>query len=268
MKEYTYTDLKKAYANLGVTKGKTVIVKTDLRLLGFYKPCLEAKSALEAHYFALKDLIDFDHGTLITTTATTNLCNSSLLFDLNTTPSQMGVLTEYIRNQPHAVRSFHPFLSYTAIGKHAEEICCNVSRHGFGLETPKARMLEFDPLFISIGLHARLTASVVHHAEMLMGVPYRYTKEFIHPVVRNNNVVKELFYMHVWYRACQNKHDGLRKIFESYIAAGNTLNSVAVGRGFIYSMPLVPYFKSTIKTLRENIYAFLVEPPLNKPYQI
>ena len=268
MKGYTFDQLKAAYQTLGVKKGATVIVKTDLRLLGPYDSATTGLDILEAHYKALHDLIDFDHGTLVTTTATTSLCNTDTPFDLNTTPSQMGALTEYIRNKPFAVRSFHPFLSYTAIGKDAHKICDDVSRHGFGPETPKDRLLGMSPLFVSIGQHARLTSSVVHHAEMQMGVPYRYVREYIHPVVRNGAIALEAFYMHVWYRACQNRHDGVQKIFNEYQMTSNPFGKVPVGRGFVYAMPLVPFYESTVQALKKDIYAFLVEPPQEKPYRL
>ena len=40
---------------------------------------------------------------------------------------------------------------------------------------------------------------VIHHIEQLMGVPYRYTKEFNHPVLRNGIIQYEPFYLFVRY---------------------------------------------------------------------
>jgi aminoglycoside 3-N-acetyltransferase len=69
-----------------------------------------------------------------------------------------------------------------------------------------------------------------------MGVPYRYTKEFIHPVIRDGKVVEEPFYMHVWYRECDIQRDVIVKIFKRYLSE-YTVKTEKVGRGEIYSFP-------------------------------
>jgi len=264
VKGYNVADLYSAYEAVGVTRGSTVSLKTDLRLLGPYSG---EGSPLEAHFRVLAELIDLKRGTLVVTTANTSLCNTDTVFDPATTPSAMGVLSEFIRHQPGAVRSFHPFLSYTAVGREARELCLDVSRHGFGPESPKARLLERDTLVVSLGQHVRLTASVLHHAEMLMGVPYRYTKEFMHPVQRPSGVKIEPFYMFVWYRECGIDHDGVEKIFNFYTRAGGTMREVELGRGRIYSVPLRPYFESNLLALKEDPYMFLKQVPEAKPYR-
>lgn len=129
------------------------------------------------------------------------------------TPSETGVLTEYIRTLPGAVRSLHPFVSYTAIGKHAKDICENVSRHAFGPETPEARVVEMDGLCICLGKDIRNMA-LVHHVEHVMGVPYRYTKEYMHPISMNGEISIQPFYRHVWYKNCGMVRDGVRKIVQ------------------------------------------------------
>ena len=75
---------------------------------------------LRAHFNVLSDLIDFSIGTLVVPTSSTNLCNTTIPFDINKTPSERGVLSEFIRQVPSAVRSFHPFYSYAAIGRDAD----------------------------------------------------------------------------------------------------------------------------------------------------
>lgn len=263
---YSLGDLRTAYDRLGVRPGSTVIIKADLRLLGQYA-AQGPETAPAAHFTALADLIDLKKGTIVVTTASTRLCNTQEVFDPLTTPSEMGVMSEYVRSRPGSVRSFHPFLSYCAVGKNARDICMDVSRHGFGMETPKSRLLDLDALFISVGQPPRLTASVVHHAEMLMGVPYRYSKEFLHPVARDGNVGIEPFYMHVWYRECGNDHDGVRKIYDHFVGEGGRAEEQAAGRGKIFSLSLKKYYESTIRALKKDIYMFLKDEPVEKPYR-
>ena len=264
--DYNYNDLVKAYTRLGVKKGSVVLVKTDLRYLGKYDSQYK-DGVLKAHYEVLSDLIDLRKGTIIVSSASTSLCNTKKKFDLDRTPSEMGVFTEYVRLQPEAYRSFHPFSSHAAVGKHASYICQDVARHSFEAETPKARMLNLDTQYISIGLHPRFTCSVVHHAEMLMGVPYRYPKEFIHPVVRSGKVVDEPFYMNVWYQDIGIKKNVNVKNFKRYINEGYELKEADVGRGKIYSYSMVDFYNVLIDHLKDDLFGFLDEPPIQKPYR-
>ena len=190
---YSYEDIKETYRKVGVSKGKVVLVKTDLRPLGPYeKP--QRSEILNAHFNALAGLVDLGVGTLVVSTASDSLCNTDIPFDIRNTPGERGILPEFIRRKEGAVRSRHPFMSYTAIGADAAFICEDVSRHSFGLESPKDRMLKRDAMYLSIGLEPRWTCTYVHHMEMLMGVPYRYTKEFSHPIVQENGQpLRELF---------------------------------------------------------------------------
>ena len=263
---YSYKDIKKAYIEAGVTRGRVVLLKTDLRPLG---PCSLAKRSeiLEAHFNALADIIDLSQGTIVVSTASDSLYNTDIPFDIENTPSERGVLTEYIRSHPESVRSFHPFLSYTAIGAHSSQICRNVSRHAYGLETPKDRMLKLGALYLSVGLEPRLTCSYVHHLEMLMGVPYRYTKEFEHPVVRGDKVNRELFYSFLWYYGVDLERNVNINIFKNYQKMGYIINESPLGCGKVYGYNVVDFCDSTAKFLRDNIYGWLTVPPKKRPFR-
>jgi aminoglycoside 3-N-acetyltransferase len=146
-------------------------------------------------------------------------------------------------------------------------ICNNVSRHSRGLETPKDRLLKLDALYVSVGLEPNKSFSIVHHAEMMMGVPYRYTKEFMCRVKRNNGVVTEPFYHFVYYKDCDLKRNLNVKILNHFIESGHILKQTKLGRGRVYSASLKDYFYSTVNYLKKDIYGWLDEPPSNRPYK-
>ena len=262
---YDFQDIKEAYIKVGVEKGRTVMLRTDVRLLGPYNSD-DQRDLLPAHFNALSELLDFGEGTLVVSASSTYLCNTDTPFDPEKTRSERGVLTEYIRKQPGAVRSFHPFMSYVSIGKHADYICNDVSRHAFGPETPKDRMLNLDTLYLGLGLEPRKTCTVVHHAEMMMGVPYRYTKEFCHPVVRNDGIRKELFYLYVWYKEMELRRNRNVNIFKHFIDSGYTFREAKLGKGKIYSYSMSEFYKSSVNFLKDDIYGWLDEPPEKRPY--
>ena len=49
------------------------------------------------------------------------ISNTDIVFDIRNTPSEMGAFSEYIRTKKDSVRSFHPFTSWAAIGKNAND---------------------------------------------------------------------------------------------------------------------------------------------------
>ncbi|MDK2955047.1 MAG: aminoglycoside 3-N-acetyltransferase [Desulfovibrionales bacterium] len=265
---YSYNDIKEAYRKAGVTRGRVVLVKTDLRYLGAFESP-KRKDILSAHFNALADLVDLGVGTIVVQTHSTGLCNTDTPFDRQETPSERGVLTEFIRRQQGAVRSWHPFMSYAAVGAHADAICTNVSRHSFGLETPKARMLDLDAMCLSIGLEPRKTCTYVHHMELLMGVPYRYTKEFSHPVVMpDGRIETQPFYMFVWYRGMDLHRDGNRKLFRHLEKTGLTMRDAALGKGHVYGYSCPDFCKHAAKFFRDDIYGWTEREPAIRPYTV
>jgi len=264
--KYNYNDIKESFEKIGISKDMTILLKTDLRFLGPYSANSQ-NEMLMAYFDILADLVDLSKGTIVVSTACTSLCNTNNIFDIKNTPSEMGSLTEFIRNQLDAIRSFHPFNSYAAIGKHADYICTNNSRHCYGNNTPIARLLELDAKCLSIGLHPNETTSEIHHVEMLMGVPYRYVKEFIHPVLRNDKVVYEPFYMHLRYLECEAVNNLDTKVFPYFYKCGYKIQEKSLGRGKIYLFSMNEFYSSTVQLLTNDLYASIESEPSKKPYQ-
>ena len=263
--KYDYNDIKRAYKNIGISRGMTISLKTDLRFLG---PFDDSKfDLLSAHYNILADLVDLSEGTIVVSTATFSLCNTSKVFDIANTPSEMGVLTEYIRTKPESVRSLHPFASHTAIGKNANYICSNVARHSYGPDTPKARLLELDTQYLSIGMPPSEITMTIHQIERLMGVPYRYVKEFIQPILRENEIVYEPFYLDVRYLECNARMDLNNKVYPNFFKCGYKVKEEVLGRGKIYSFSMYEFYLSTIQLLKNDLYACLASEPSEKPFQ-
>ena len=261
---YGYSDLVDAYAGLGVRAGGLVYVTS--RLLGVADYEERGSGALmDAHYRALRECLG-EEGTIVVATASTVLCNTDLTFDLDKTPcNESGAFSEYVRTLPGTRRSFHPFVSYAANGPLADAITGDVSRHVYGPETPEGRMVERDALHVSMGLPPNKTCSTVHHVEQVMAVPYRYTKEFMHPVRRENGVETEPFYMHVWYRDMDFERDGNQKLFRE-LAKHMEIRETRVGQGEIHAYSMKDFFNHSCRIFVDDIYIYCRNPPTQRPY--
>ena len=262
---YTRQDLDRAYRDLGVGPGRVIYVTSDMgHLMAFEKPGKAA--VLEAHFDALMDLIG-PEGTLVVPTASISLCNTDIPFDPETTPSEkVGVVSEFVRTREGAMRSFHPFVSYAAVGAKAAEITQDASRHVYGPETPEGRMAEMDALSISIGLYPQYSCSTVHHVEQMMAVPYRYTKEYLHPVVREGKIVREPFYQFVRYLDSDVERSYLKNIIPRFDTEGG-LERADVGRGVIYSYSMAALVDAVRGMIMEDMYVWCAKPPEIRPWQ-
>ena len=265
--KYNYSDIQNAYKKIGISRGMTISLKTDLRFLGTYDSNSQ-DDLLAAHFNAIADLVDLSEGTIVVSTASFSLCNTDTIFDIDKTKSEMGSLTEYVRTRPGSIRSFHPFASYTALGKNADYICKNNGRNSIGPNSPKARLLELDAQYLSIGLPPSRVSMVIHHIEELMGVPYRYTKEFIHPVIRNGVTEYEPFYLFVRYLECDVELDLEKKVFPYFYSQGFKTKQENLGRGTVYSFSMNDFYLSTVELLTKDIYAGLEIEPNIRPFRI
>lgn len=261
---YSLDSVLLAYRELGLSHGQTVFVESDFASLGLFE-CHDAAHICAAHYDGIRSAIG-EEGTLVVPTTTNSLSHSKKPFDPLETPSEWGMFSEYVRRLEGAVRSFHPFTSFAAVGPDAERICSNVSRHAYGPRTPFARMIERDATFISVGIKPRLTPTTVHQVEMDIGVPYRYVKEVMHPVIRGGEMSNEYFYRHVWYYACDIEKDINEKlwpIFESSFPVAEA----SVGRGKLYAYSMRSFYNCAVEALSDDVYLLLKSPPNDRPYQ-
>src|SRR5215211_8018564 len=106
----TFDQLVAGFRNLGVEEGDTLLVHSSYKSFG------EVEGGPLTVIRALEDALGAE-GTLIMPTFNFDF-NKGVPWDVRTTPSKMGILTELVRQDPRAKRVFHPFYSFAILGKH------------------------------------------------------------------------------------------------------------------------------------------------------
>lgn len=99
-------------------------------------------------------------------------------FDIRSTPSQMGALTECARTSPGAVRTGHPIYSFAVIGKRAEDFRTINNESGYGADSPFALLREMNGKIGVLDLPDQNSMTFYHHMEEMCLVDYRYFKKF------------------------------------------------------------------------------------------
>ena len=128
-------------------------------------------------------------------------------------------------------------------------------------------MIELDAKYVSIGSHPSDISTVIHYVENLMGVPYRYTKEFIHPVLHRGEVIYQPFYMFVRHHKCDATLNLKEKVYPYFFKSGYKVKTAGLGRGAVYLFSMNEFISSTTQLLSSDIYACLDSPPSLRPYQ-
>ena len=102
-------------------------------------------------------------------------------FDMRTTPSKMGVMTEVARKRTSAVRTGHPIYSFAALGRKAGEFADVENYSGYGADSPFALLVRLDAKIAVLDLPDQNSMTMYHHAEEMENVDYRYHKTFTGP---------------------------------------------------------------------------------------
>jgi aminoglycoside 3-N-acetyltransferase len=99
-------------------------------------------------------------------------------FDIKSTPSEMGALSEAGRSHPDAVRTGHPIYSFAAIGAGAWRFEGLENFSGYGADSPFGVLRDMNGKIAVLNLHDQGSMTFYHHVEEMLGVTYRYHKTF------------------------------------------------------------------------------------------
>lgn len=186
----TFEQLVDGFRNLGVMQGDTLLVHSSYKSFGEVDggPAT-VNRALEAALGTDKD------GTLIMPTFNFDF-NKGEAWDVRTTPSKMGVLTELVRKDPRAKRVFHPFYSFAILGKHAEMLGSLRYKSAYERNSVFGKLRDLDGKIMVIGLSYNNSMTFFHHIEQMEGVDYRFLKQFTGQVTdENGNTYTDTFEM-------------------------------------------------------------------------
>jgi len=161
-----------------IKKGDILDVASDLLSIMLY--CRENNEKFDANKLIdrLKEKVGCE-GTIMIRTFTWAFCRGEG-FDYNKTPSEVGSLGNIAMKREDFVRTKHPIYSWMVWGKYQEELCNMDNVNSFGEDTPFHFLNDKGAKMLTIGnIYDKQNAyTYIHHIEQLVGVPYRFHKEF------------------------------------------------------------------------------------------
>lgn len=184
----TFENLVEGFRELGVEEGDTLLVHSSYKSFGPVDGGPQTViRALEAALGA--------EGTLIMPTFNFDFTKGAP-WDVRSTPSQMGVLTELVRTDPRAKRVFHPIYSFAVLGKHAGMLGSLRYKSSYERNSVFGKLRDLDGKIMVIGLSYTNSMTFFHHIEQMEGVEYRFLKQFTGKVTdENGNTYTDTFEM-------------------------------------------------------------------------
>jgi aminoglycoside 3-N-acetyltransferase len=166
----TFEKLVGGFRKLGVVEGDTLLVHSSYKSFG------PVEGGPQTVIRALELALGME-GTLIMPTFNFDF-NKGQSWDVRSTPSKMGVLTELVRVDPRAKRVFHPFYSFAILGKYAEILGSLRYKSSYERNSIFGKLRDLDGKIMVIGLSYTNSMTFFHHIEQMEGVDYRFLKQF------------------------------------------------------------------------------------------
>ena len=259
MKALGYEALVRSLELAGLQKGDVCHVQSDLRRIGPVDCDMSASSVGDFYLSALLEVLG-EEGTLTTCTAFEDYGRYGVPFIREESPSRLGLLSEHIRTRADAVRSMHPIVSVTGLGRRAEEICGGSHFDGFGYASPWGRLHRSNAKILTLGMGSTGGGTTFFHfVEKLYGVPYQYTKIYDAPVFSNGEEVPGPFTLSVRYLDFSIVNTPVR--VKTALVERDLAREVATGRARTWCAAAEPIVSQMMQMFDENRWVMLEEPP-------
>ena len=237
--------LTSAFRDLGVDAGDTLLVHSSYKSLG------PVDGGPQTIIDALLATLGPD-GTLIMPSFNFDF-NKGAPWDVRSTPSQMGILTEFARKDPRAKRVFHPIYSFVIIGKHAEMLGNLRYKSSYERNSVFGKLRDLDGKIMVIGLSYTNSMTFFHHIEQMEGVDYRFLKQFTCQVTDWDGTTKvDTFEMFV------------RDVDKGVITEVNPMGELMEKAGVIQSKKIS---EADVKLMKANeVYAYTAREMRRDPH--
>jgi len=260
MRLISKTEIVEALKALGICPGDIVHVQSDLRSIGPVDAPLTREGQCGFYIEALHQVIGSE-GTITCCTAFEDYGRFGTPFVREESPSRTDMLSEYIRTRSDSVRSMHPIVSVTGLGRRAEELCSGHHFSGFGFNSPWGRLHRSNAKILTLGISSSVEGGMtfLHYVEAMYGVPYQYIKLYKTPVISGGRPVPGNFVMHARYLD-YGIVNAVYDIKARFLADGHA-RQARTGRAISYCVAAGAAFAQMTSYLDENIWTYLKDPP-------
>jgi len=190
-------------------------------------------------------------------------------YDIMKSRSRMGVLTEFARKQPLALRSIDPQMSFAVLGQDVD-LVTDIGKECIGARSTFEKLHNKENvriLFFGTSVDACFTYQ--HYIEYVLHVPYRYNLDFIGTIVDDmGRSHQDTYTIFVKYR---DVIPWTPPTFEKSMIESGAMLKASLGDSSLTCFSERDAFSITKQWIENDINAFLAQPydsmPLVKEYR-
>jgi aminoglycoside 3-N-acetyltransferase len=251
---------------VGVEEGDVVYLGVDmsgvaLPRLAVPRTRAEAQDQRDRHCAVLLDGVRAalgERGTLLMATFTYAYARAGVPYVHETSPSELGPMSEYLRTRPGVLRSFHPLNSVAGVGPAARAVLEDCGRSSYGPLSPFGRLGGVGAKIVGLGVPFGRFLTHAHHLEQLMGANHAYHKVFNVPAFRGG--VEQPGPWLAFVRYLGIGVDLAVGRLEDRLRAGGLLREQQGAAGPVQAATVLDVERVGLRMLADDPWAFLREP--------
>lgn len=257
--EISPSDITEALLSVGVRPGSVVLVHPDAIVAAQFPEPSDSRNSgdrLDMLIDAIEAATGVD-GTLVIPTFSYSFTKGES-FDVASTPSAVGMVSERFRVRPGVRRTSDPIFSVACSGPRAEELCAIPVKECFGSESVFAALHRMNACIVDLGCSLSRGGTFVHYVETMHGVDYRYKKEFSGTgITPDGHTTHTSVIYNV--RDLNRKSGGDLRRLQKRLADEGRSRTVRVGRSRITGMFANDLFDTAWKMLDEDPLSLIEE---------
>jgi len=176
-------EIKKCLKGLKIQEGDTVFMHSDAIVVDQF-PNIENENGLHCFIDTIEEYLGTT-GTLILPTFTYSFTKGEI-YDIDRSPSNVGMITELFRQRSGVLRSPDPIFSVAASGKNRELFSKCDPYESFGPESVFNLLHDVNGWILGMGCSIN-SVTYTHYVEKCCQVDYRYEKRFSGTRIINNS---------------------------------------------------------------------------------
>jgi aminoglycoside 3-N-acetyltransferase len=196
--------------------------------------------------------------TLCVPAFTFSFCNGEN-YCVQTSPSKMGALNEYIRKLPGAIRSVDPLMSSVLVGED-RDLVENLGKNSIGGNSTfdKLHCRGGDVKFLFFGVTVSGCFTYTHYVEERLQVPYRYNRRFSGAITDGERTWQDTYGLFIRYKGVVPSATGM---LEEDLFSRGLLRREDCGAASIACLDEPDGYETIVDHLRENVNCYIVEDP-------
>tara|TARA_Y100000590_G_scaffold459927_1_gene618130 strand:- start:375 stop:1127 length:753 start_codon:yes stop_codon:yes gene_type:complete len=238
--DYNFIDICKALKKANIRKGDNVFCHTNLGFFGKPNRIKDSNSLCKLFYKAIIKVIGKE-GTVIVPTFSYSFFKKKIF--LNSTKSETGIFSEYVRNLKGSKRSKDPNFSVAAYGKNKKYFTKTETNDTYAENSFFDKFHKLNGKIVDFNF---LGSTIIHYYERKINVSYRYNKIFFGKV----NGKKESWIVYSRYLDKKFVHDPLPII--KILRKKKYFYRSKLGKGEITSISSKNFFQTIKKEIKSN----------------